>query len=210
MSSQLAFDASSTLAAVAPVASLRLPSPCPSSRPVAVVAFHGTAHPIDPYEGKGRAYWTYSVPVAAQRWGTFDHCQPTPTVTSGTGYTLTSYPACLGGSAVQLYTLIGEGHEWPGGPDPPSEHRRFARPPVRRSRCQRRHVGVLLQPPRVEQFLINVHGPAGDMAASGDCPAGNPVRWRASPTSLGATTGSLLARAPRAPMGQICAVESFV
>jgi polyhydroxybutyrate depolymerase len=116
MSSQLACDASSTFAAVAPVAGLRLPNPCPSSRPVAVVAFHGTADPIDPYDGHGEAYWTYSVPVAARRWGTFDHCRPTPTVTSGSGYTLTEYSGCAGGVSVELYSLIGEGHEWPGGP----------------------------------------------------------------------------------------------
>jgi polyhydroxybutyrate depolymerase len=116
MSSQLACDASSTFAAVAPVAGLRMPSPCPSNRPVAVVAFHGTADPIDPYDGHGQAYWTYSVPVAARRWGTFDHCRPSPAVASGSGYTLTDYSGCAGGVSVELYSLIGEGHEWPGGP----------------------------------------------------------------------------------------------
>jgi polyhydroxybutyrate depolymerase len=69
MASQLACDSSTVLAAVAPVAGLRLPSPCPATRPVPVIAFHGTADPIDPYNGHGQVYWTYSVPVAAQRWG---------------------------------------------------------------------------------------------------------------------------------------------
>jgi polyhydroxybutyrate depolymerase len=119
MSSQLACDASSTFAAVAPVAGLRMPSPCPSSRPVAVVAFHGTADPIDPYDGHGQAYWTYSVPVAAQRWGTFDRCTPTPTVTSLSGYTLTDFRGCTDRVSVELYSLNGEGHEWPDGPHLP-------------------------------------------------------------------------------------------
>lgn len=122
MSSQLACDAAGTFAAVAPVAGLRLPSPCASSRPVPVIAFHGTADRIDPCGGNGQAYWTYSVPSAAARWAAHDGCQSTPTTVSGSGYTLTTYGACGGGSgsAVELYTLQGEGHEWPGGPRLPA------------------------------------------------------------------------------------------
>ncbi len=51
MASQLACDASSVFAAIAPVAGLRYPSPCPASRPVPVIAFHGTADHIDPFNG---------------------------------------------------------------------------------------------------------------------------------------------------------------
>ena len=54
--------------------------------------------------------------MAAQRWSTLDRCTPTPTVTSGSGYTLTDYGGCTGGVSVELYSLNGEGHEWPGGP----------------------------------------------------------------------------------------------
>ena len=37
------------------------------------------------------------------------------------GVRLTSYGKCSGGSTVELYTITGEGHEWPGGPKlPPS------------------------------------------------------------------------------------------
>ena len=69
MASQLACDASNVFAAVAPVSGLRRPTPCPASRPVPVIAFHGTADPVDPYNGNGQAYWTYSVPQAARRSG---------------------------------------------------------------------------------------------------------------------------------------------
>jgi polyhydroxybutyrate depolymerase len=119
MASQLACDSSSVFAAVAPVAGLRLPSPCPATRSVPVIAFHGTADPIDPYNGHGQAYWTYSVPVAAQRWSATDGCRPTPQTTSAAGYTLTTYSGCSGGAVVELYLLTGEGHEWPGGPTLP-------------------------------------------------------------------------------------------
>src|ERR1700688_1144889 len=70
--SQLACDAPSTFAAVAPVSGLRHPTPCPATRPVPVLAFHGTADLVDPYGGHGEAYWTYSGPPAAQDWGVPD------------------------------------------------------------------------------------------------------------------------------------------
>ena len=115
MASQLGCDAAATFAAVAPVSGLRLPSPCPAKRAVPVLSFHGTADPVDPYRGGGEAYWSYSVPVAAKRWAAHDGCAAKP-VTSGM---LTRYTRCKGGSAVELYTLAGEGHEWPGGPKMP-------------------------------------------------------------------------------------------
>lgn len=120
MASQLACDSATTFAAVAPVAGLRFPTPCPGGRAVPVVAFHGTADPIDPYGGHGQAYWTYSVPVAAGRWGAHDHCTAQQTVRAS-GYTLTTYSSCAGGAVVELYTVEGEGHEWPGGPHLPAK-----------------------------------------------------------------------------------------
>jgi polyhydroxybutyrate depolymerase len=119
MASQLACDASSTFAAVAPVAGLRLPSPCPTTRPVPVVAFHGTADPVDPYNGNGQAYWTYSVPAAASRWAAQDKCSRDAKTAHRPGFTLTSYQGCAGNAVVELYSVTGEGHEWPGGPHMP-------------------------------------------------------------------------------------------
>jgi polyhydroxybutyrate depolymerase len=120
MASQLACDASGTFAAVAPVAGLRFPSPCPASRAVPVIAFHGTADPIDPFNGHGQPYWTYSVPAAARLWAGHDRCGTGPQVTSGSGYRLTKYSGCTVGAVVELYALRGEGHEWPGGPTMPA------------------------------------------------------------------------------------------
>ena len=120
MASQLACDAAGTFAAVAPVAGLRFPEPCPAGRAVPVIAFHGTADPVDPYDGNGQPYWTYSVPVAAQRWAAHDGCAPTPQTSSASGYSLTDYGGCASGASVELYSLTGEGHEWPGGPAMPS------------------------------------------------------------------------------------------
>ena len=115
--SQLACDASRIFAAVAPVSGLRRPIPCRATRPVPVLTFHGTADPVDPYNGHGQAYWTYSVPMAAQDWADQDGCstravhsQPEP------GVTLTEYRECKEGAVIELYSMTGEGHEWPGGP----------------------------------------------------------------------------------------------
>jgi polyhydroxybutyrate depolymerase len=120
MASQLACDASTTFAAVAPVAGLRLPSPCPTTRPVPIVAFHGTADPVDPYDGNGQAYWTYSVPTAASRWAAQDKCARAARPDHRSGFTLTTYQGCAGSAVVELYSVTGEGHEWPGGPEMPS------------------------------------------------------------------------------------------
>ena len=99
---------------------LRLPSPCPSTRPVPVLSFHGTADPVDPYTGNGQKYWTYSVPVAAQRWAAHDGCWATPAVTHPSGtVTETAYTGCTNGVTVTLYSITGEGHEWPAGPTLP-------------------------------------------------------------------------------------------
>jgi polyhydroxybutyrate depolymerase len=117
MASQLACDSAGVFAAVAPVSGLRRPTPCPASRPVAVLAFHGTADPIDPYGGHGEPYWTYSVQQAQAYWASQDGCSPKPATTKpGHGVTLTTYAGCHGGVVVELYSVGGEGHEWPGGP----------------------------------------------------------------------------------------------
>jgi len=117
MASQLGCDAANEFAAIAPVSGLRLPTPCPGTRPMPVAAFHGTADPVDPYDGNGQKYWTYSVPVAAARWAAHDHCRTQSTVNSaGVGVVLTAYEGCRDRALVELYTITGEGHEWPGGP----------------------------------------------------------------------------------------------
>ncbi|MFG1646940.1 alpha/beta hydrolase family esterase [Amycolatopsis sp. NPDC049252] len=121
LTSYLACHASRVFAADAPVAGLRLPSPCPAGRPVPMISFHGTADPVDPYQGHSEQYWTYSVPQAAQYWAEQDRCFPVPRTTEGSGYSLTSYVLCAGQGDVQLYTVDGEGHEWPGGPPLPPE-----------------------------------------------------------------------------------------
>ncbi len=119
--SQLACDSSGVFAAVAAVSGLRRATPCPTGRPVPIIAFHGTADPVDPYGGHGEAYWTYSVPQAARYWAAQDGCSTSAATSKpDPGVTLTAYGHCRGGAVVELYTISGEGHEWPGGPTLPA------------------------------------------------------------------------------------------
>jgi polyhydroxybutyrate depolymerase len=120
MASQLGCDLSGLVAAVAPVAGLRFPSPCNGARPVPVVAFHGTADATNPYDGGGPPYWTYSVPSAAEQWAVHDGCGLTPSVSQpAASVKLTSYEGCDGAATIELYTIEGAGHEWPGAAQPP-------------------------------------------------------------------------------------------
>jgi polyhydroxybutyrate depolymerase len=117
--SQLACDDSSQFAAVAAVSGLRHPAPCPASRPVPIIAFHGSADPVDPFAGHGQAYWTYSVKTAAREWGAQDGCLKEKTSQPSSDVVLYARSACKGGASVELYEVMGEGHEWPGGPSLP-------------------------------------------------------------------------------------------
>ncbi|MEN3306657.1 MAG: polyhydroxybutyrate depolymerase, partial [Micromonosporaceae bacterium] len=135
LASQLACHRDAGIAALAAVAGLRAPSPCPlragppgacppapapgtgcarPGHPVSILALHGTADPLNPYAGKGAAYWTYSVPVAARRWAGYAGCAALPlTDRPSQGVTRSAYHGCLGGAVVELYTLAGRGHVWP-------------------------------------------------------------------------------------------------
>ena len=53
---------------VGAVAGLRSPDGPAGGRPVPVLAFHGTADRINPYDGSGTARWRESVPDAARAW----------------------------------------------------------------------------------------------------------------------------------------------
>src|SRR4051812_1684241 len=81
MISQYACDHAHRLAAIAPVAGLRAgppvagpdgpqpdPAGCQPGRAVPVIAFGGTADPVNPYPGGGAPYWQYGYEVAQARW----------------------------------------------------------------------------------------------------------------------------------------------
>lgn len=112
--------ASKVFAAIAPVDGVRRPLPCNSLRAVSIIAFHGSADPVNPWNGNGQPYWTYSVLTAMRLWGQQDHCSHSSTSSRGDStVVLVRYFGCANGAVAELYEVIGEGHDWPGGPTAP-------------------------------------------------------------------------------------------
>lgn len=101
--------------------SATLLGPCPSPAPVSVIHIHGTADRNIPYQGgRGEGFAHIdgpAVPGLIATWRTTDHCDPPATAVSGS--VTTSTASCPGGRAVELITITGAGHQWPGSPPKP-------------------------------------------------------------------------------------------
>jgi polyhydroxybutyrate depolymerase len=119
-------------AAIGPDSATELGS-CPAPHPLSVIHIHGTADKSIPYqggEGGGVAHIDGpSVPSLNARWRSIDHCAA-PAVKTAGAVTM-STASCPAGHAVELITIAGAGHQWPGaasrpllqrilGTDPPS------------------------------------------------------------------------------------------
>jgi polyhydroxybutyrate depolymerase len=117
MASQVACDLPDTFAAAAAVGGLAFPSPCGARRAVSIVAFHGMADPIDPYEGSNGPTFSRGVREAAEQWASHDGCGgPIKDTAPATSVRRTAYTGCRDAALVELYTIEAAGHEWPGGP----------------------------------------------------------------------------------------------
>jgi polyhydroxybutyrate depolymerase len=117
-------------AAIGPVAGTMI-NPCPHPAPVSVIHVHGTADKSIPYGGgpgkrdNGGAGQRLpvkidgpSVPDLIATWRGVDSCAAPAVATAGV--VTTSVAACPQGRAVELITVAGAGHQWPGsaGPGP--------------------------------------------------------------------------------------------
>jgi len=92
---------------------------CKENRPMPLIAFHGTADPIAPYNG-GRSKFGDdifpSVPLFVEKWARRNKCADKPKASSpAIDVTLSQYTDCADGADVFFYTIEGEGHQWPGG-----------------------------------------------------------------------------------------------
>lgn len=117
----------SSLYAIVPVSGAlaqSLQPACHPARPLTVVAFHGTADPIDPYSG-GRIHIhgggkVLSVAATMAFWAKQDACSPAPQMTpiakGKIGLVRSAWRNCQGNVHVTLYQIVGGGHTWPGGP----------------------------------------------------------------------------------------------
>lgn len=103
-------------------------SDCPSPAEASLIHIHGTADRTIPYAGgpgkrdnggTGANPADTSgppIPTLVSRWRTIDRCAPSSTSTKGE--ISTSVAECPDNRAVELITITGAGHQWPGQPGP--------------------------------------------------------------------------------------------
>jgi polyhydroxybutyrate depolymerase len=141
LTSALVCRYASQIAAVAPIAGIQSPKGCHPSRPVPVVAFHGTADPIVSYngglskealslpapDGSKRTLGQYlgpagiaakkkgpSIPAFTAEWAARNNCQPHPKDAKVTSDVTSIIYSCPHRADVELYRVTGGGHAWPG------------------------------------------------------------------------------------------------
>ena len=130
---RLACEIDDRIAAVASVAgsmASALAARCHPASPVSVIMINGLQDPLVPYGGGMVGGWTanagpvLSVAQAIALWTSLDQCSAQPIVRrlpdavpdDGTHTTEADYESCRAGSSVELFTIDGGGHTWPGGP----------------------------------------------------------------------------------------------
>ncbi|WP_432843940.1 extracellular catalytic domain type 1 short-chain-length polyhydroxyalkanoate depolymerase [Dactylosporangium sp. CA-092794] len=101
---------------------------CPSPAPTSVIHIHGAADQTVPYNGgpgkrdnggQGTSPANVdgpAIPALAATWRATDRCGEPATSTAGDVTRATA--TCPGGRAVELITIAGAGHQWPGQPGP--------------------------------------------------------------------------------------------
>jgi polyhydroxybutyrate depolymerase len=131
MTHRIACEAADLVAAVGTVAALpfEVPGGCSPARPVALIAFHGTADPLVQYRGGAfhnsrltswldvsRGSLVYpAVEGWIAGWAVRNGCRRAPDVIPGSGKVSSiHYAGCREGADVILYTIHEGGHTWPG------------------------------------------------------------------------------------------------
>ncbi|HTJ36229.1 MAG TPA: PHB depolymerase family esterase [Dactylosporangium sp.] len=134
---RLACD-SKTFAAIGVVAG-KLLGQCTSPAPISVIHVHGTGDDIVPYDGQpgkmnndGAGLIPVkidggSVPDQIENWRKVARCAAAQTHTAGS--VTTSLAHCPDGRDVELITIAGAGHQWPGGTPMPAVEKLLGLPP---------------------------------------------------------------------------------
>lgn len=121
MTYRLACESALPIAAIAPVAAT-VAVPCEHPQHVSVLHVHGLADrnvPIGGGPGNGFVHVTYRpVASAIAVFRAADDCAAPVTTTAGPVTTARS--ACRDGKVVELITIAGAGHQWPGAVAPPA------------------------------------------------------------------------------------------
>lgn len=120
---RLACDASDLFAAIAPVAGTQNYLRCTPSEPVSVIHFHGTEDSHVGYYGGAGPDSLVDVPFESVQdsidfWLKIDQCGTNRQTESFEDIEHDAYSNCTNGTAVELYTIVGGKHAWPGGNGP--------------------------------------------------------------------------------------------
>jgi polyhydroxybutyrate depolymerase len=120
LSQRLACEAADLFAAVAPVAGTLNFSPCHPSHPISVIEFHGTGDQHIPYDGGFGPQSLVDVDFKSVKdsigfWTSFNGCNSQPQTESFEDIRHETWTGCADSTSVELYTIIGGGHSWPGG-----------------------------------------------------------------------------------------------
>lgn len=121
---------------------------CTNHRPVPVIAFHGTADPICPYRGgpsKLGGGMFPNIPEFFAKWSRRNQCGPNATQSVvAVDVTRLQYTGCANKTDVVLYTIKGEGHQWPaaGGSGRNGWSGRITTVSTRLGRCGRSSNGI--------------------------------------------------------------------
>lgn len=123
MTHRVGCELSDVFAAIAPVAGALNTDACRPGHPVAVILFHGTADRHVRYEGGppletvDRRHPRVDKPVsyAVESWVKHDGCAAAPVHTRDGPIRHDVYADGTEGTAVELYSVDGGGHAWPGG-----------------------------------------------------------------------------------------------
>lgn len=118
MTNRLACELADKIAAVGMVAGAytTLPDGCNPTRPIPVIAFHGTADPLVNYKGDKRSGFP-PIQTWAADWADRNGCDSKPDIIPATGDASgLHYQHCKANADVILYTIDGGGHTWPGSP----------------------------------------------------------------------------------------------
>ncbi len=123
MSYRLACKASDIFAAVAPVAGTLNYAQCQPEEPISIIHFHGTEDGHVPYTGGAGPDSIAGIPFASVKdsldfWLNFNQCPSSPQTNSFDDIQHDMYTNCINGTEVQLYTVIGGKHAWPGSDGP--------------------------------------------------------------------------------------------
>lgn len=116
----LACQLSDIIAAFAPVSATPAAEDlkaCAPSRPVPILHFHGTADDPNPYNGGKTPAGVEFLSVAATMhyWADFNGCPDKPESAKSGNIQHSKLSPCKSSSELELYTIIGGKHAWPGG-----------------------------------------------------------------------------------------------